>query len=135
MSAARWTSADLAALQSKRLDKKAKAQPKVRTNDKIDVFLILCQQEGLPVPVREFKFHPVRKWRIDYYFERGDKRLALEVEGGAWTQGRHTRGAGFVRDMEKYNAIIEAGIALIRVTPSQLMKTETVEQIKRILQC
>ena len=96
-------------------------------------FFALCEALGLPEPQPEYKFHEERKWRIDYFFEANGIRVALEVEGGVWTNGRHTRGAGFLKDMEKYNALSEAGIWLVRTTPSELLKVKTVELIKRIL--
>lgn len=133
MSAARWTTAQLKHYRDRNLTAKIKRRPKVRKVDKIDLFSVYCVQSGLPEPEREKRFHPVRRWRIDYYFERDGRRVALEVEGGAWTQGRHTRGAGFIADMDKYNAITAAGIALIRRTPSQLMTDETIQIIKKIL--
>ena len=57
---------------------------------------------GLPEPVREFKFHPTRRWRFDFAWP--DHKVAAEVEGGTWTGGRHTRGSGFEKDCHKYNA-------------------------------
>lgn len=75
-------------------------------------------EEIFPGVVAEHRFHPVRKWRFDYAWP--DKRVALEVEGGAWIQGRHTRGAGFVKDLEKYNTAAAAGWTVIRVTPQML---------------
>jgi very-short-patch-repair endonuclease len=78
----------------------------------------------------EYKFHPVRKWRFDYCIHV--LKLAIEVEGGAYTQGRHTRGAGFISDCEKYNSATCLGWRLIRVTPSQLMTMQTIEYIKQI---
>src|SRR6188768_3013853 len=67
-----------------------------------DLFTALCKAEGLPVPIREFEFHPIRKWRADYAFPA--QRVLVEIDGGVWTQGRHTRGAGFIEDQRKTNA-------------------------------
>lgn len=79
------------------------------------------------VPIPEYKFHPTRKWRIDYAFP--DVKLAVEIEGGVWTRGRHTRGAGFKGDMEKYNALTEAGWHLLRYEPKKI----DYDQIKRVI--
>ncbi len=51
-------------------------------------------------------------------------RVAVEVEGGAFIQGRHSRGAGFLKDMEKYNTLACLGYRLIRVTPRQMANGE-----------
>lgn len=73
---------------------------------------------GLPAgAVAEYRFNPTRRWRFDWAWP--DARIALEIEGGAWTQGRHTRGSGFLADMEKYNAAGLAGWRVFRVTPQQ----------------
>lgn len=133
LSAARWTSDQLKTFRSGRLDAEAKRRPKVKRSEKIDPFLQVCKVFGLPEPHREYKFHPTRRWRIDYLFEHNGRRVALEVEGGVWRGGRHTNPAGFMKDMDKYNAISAAGIVLLRTTPGELMKTETIELVKRTL--
>lgn len=46
--------------------------------------------------------------------------MAIEIEGSVWTKGRHTRGSGFLADMEKYNALAERGILLFRVPAHQI---------------
>ena len=94
-------------------------------------FLALLAQAGLPVPIPEFRFHPTRKWRADYAW--ADAKLALEVEGGVWTRGRHLRGAGFLADIEKYNALACAGWRLLRVTPDQLATGRAVLMIAECL--
>lgn len=76
-------------------------------------------QLGLPAPVREFQFCPPRKWKIDFAWP--EYKLALEVEGGAFIQGRHVRGVGFKGDIEKYNEIQMQGYILFRIMPDQLM--------------
>lgn len=85
----------------------------------------------IPLPVTEHKFHPTRKWRFDYCWV--DKKIALEVEGGVFTQGRHTRGSGFMGDMEKYNNAVLLGYRVIRTTPSLLLSKENIELIKQLI--
>jgi len=79
-------------------------------------FLSLLRQRELPQPVAEFRFHPERRWRIDFCWP--ELKVALEVEGGALSGGRHTSGMGFVKDMEKYNELSLHGYTLIRCIPS-----------------
>jgi len=83
----------------------------------------------LPVPVREYRFHPARRWRVDYAWP--DHKLAVEIEGAVWCQGRHTRGSGFVKDIEKYNALTLAGWSLLRFTPAQVRSGECYQAIHR----
>lgn len=79
---------------------------------------------------KEYKFHSKRKWRFDYC--NIETKTAIEIEGGAWTSGRHTRGKGFIGDMEKYNASIELGWVVLRYTPSQMAEIKTFEQIQKV---
>lgn len=87
---------------------------------------------GLPAPVREFRFHPGRKWRFDFAWPEHDK-VALEVEGAIWTKGRHTHPMGFMADMEKYNEAALMGWTLIRVTGDHIKKGEALKLIERAL--
>jgi very-short-patch-repair endonuclease len=91
----------------------------------------LLRSVGLPAPVREHRFHPVRRWRFDYAWP--SEKVALEVEGGVWTGGRHTRGAGFVADIEKYNAATVAGWRVVRVVPGKLCASATVGMLESLL--
>jgi very-short-patch-repair endonuclease len=85
------------------------------------------QSLGITQPTPEFKFHPTRKWRIDYAWP--DIKLAVEIEGAIWKNGRHTRGSGFSKDIEKYNMLTELGWQLLRYEPSKIDYL----QIKRIV--
>jgi len=62
--------------------------------------------------VPEFGFCKWRKWRADFAFP--EHRLLIEVDGGVWTQGRHTRGAGYIADCEKFNAAAMLGWRVLR---------------------
>lgn len=83
---------------------------------------------GLPAPETEYKFHADRKWRFDYAWS--DAKVALEVEGGIWSGGRHTSARGFLKDMEKYNAAASLGWKVLRTTPSELLRLATVKMVK-----
>ena len=90
---------------------------------------ILTKETGVQF-VSEFRFHPERRWRFDYCCP--DLKIAIEIEGGAFTNGRHTRGKGFIADMEKYNNAVLLGYKLLRFTPSQKHKSDSINQIKML---
>ena len=83
-----------------------------------DTFAVVVTAAGLPAPIREYCFAPPRRWRFDLAWP--SLRLALEIEGGVWTGGRHVRGVGFERDAEKYNAATLAGWRVLRVTTGMI---------------
>lgn len=91
-----------------------------------------CGYAGLPKPEREYRFAPPRRWRFDFSWK--EHKLAVEVEGGAWTRGRHTRGAGFLGDIEKYNAATLLGWRVIRVTPQQVADGTALTLVERALE-
>ena len=64
----------------------------------------------------EFKFHPERKWKADFAIP--SRMLLIEIDGGAFSAGRHTRGMGFINDMEKLNAAACLGYRVLRFIPS-----------------
>lgn len=86
---------------------------------------------GLPAPLIEYKFHPVRRWRFDYYFPQ--QKVALEVQGGIFIQGRHSRGASLLKEYEKLNEAAAMGIRMLYCTPQQLKKGEILPVLKRAL--
>lgn len=72
----------------------------------------------IPAPHPEYKFHPVRKWRIDYAWP--ETKVAVEIEGGVWNGGRHVQPRGFIKDIEKYNSMALCGWLLLRFTPDKI---------------
>ena len=94
-------------------------------------FKALLQHHKLPMPEEELRFAPPRKWRFDYAWSHAS--IALEVDGGVWTRGRHTRGSGFLKDMEKFNRAAVLGWGVLRVTPKTLAKMDTIRMLKEVL--
>lgn len=87
--------------------------------------------EHLPAPVRELQFHPTRKWRADFAWL--EQALLAEFEGAIFGKGRHTRGAGFSDDSEKYNAAVLLGWRLLRFTERQIKDGSAVKTIAAAL--
>lgn len=57
-----------------------------------------------PPFVREYEFDELdnRKWRFDFAWPAF--RVAVEIHGATFVQGRHTRGLGIAKDAEKARA-------------------------------
>lgn len=92
-----------------------------------------CRLAGLPIPVREYTFHPTRKWRFDHVFL--DAKLAVEVEGGVFLKegSRHSRGAGFRKDCIKYAEGLILGWRVLRVLPEHIIDGTALTWCDRIL--
>jgi very-short-patch-repair endonuclease len=82
--------------------------------------------------VREHRFHSVRRWRFDFAIPH--QKIAIEIEGGIYTQGRHTRGSGFSKDCEKYNTATVMGWAVLRF-PANEVGADSVQYIKELIRC
>ncbi len=75
----------------------------------------------------EFKFHPTRKWRSDYYIPK--LKLLIEKEGGIYTGQAHGSIKGILRDIEKYNMATILGYSVLRFQPKDLLTQNTLEMI------
>lgn len=84
-----------------------------------------------PHAVAELRFAPPRRWRFDMALPT--YLIAIEVEGGLFSGGRHTRGAGALADMEKYNAATVRGWRLLRFAPSQLKGSAWLAVVKEAI--
>lgn len=78
-----------------------------------EVFAMQLRAVGLGDYEREYMFHPLRKWRFDFCFP--DKMVALEVEGGIYSRGRHVTPAGFIEDCLKYDEAALLGWKVLRL--------------------
>lgn len=96
-----------------------------------ETLLFQIQVLGLPAPIREFRWHPTRRWRFDFAWP--SILIAVEVEGGTWSGGRHVRGGGFEADCEKYNEAALAGWIVLRVTGSMIKEGRAIRLIERAL--
>lgn len=85
----------------------------------------------LAEPLREYRFHPERRWRFDVAWP--ERMLAIEVDGGVWTGGRHTTGQGFTNDCEKLNHAALLGWRVLRFTPGMIQSGIALQMIETAL--
>jgi hypothetical protein len=108
------------------------APPKRGTGEDLPLLLkTQVEMIGLPSPVREFRFSQQRRWRFDLAWL--DQKVAIEVDGGGFMNGRHSRGKGIEGDCEKYAAALIAGWTVLRVTPKHLKSGEAVTWAETLL--
>lgn len=85
----------------------------------------------LPIPEREYRFDPVRRWRFDFCWPAF--RLAVEVEGLTPAGGHHQRMAGYEGDLDKYNAAAAAGWQVLRFTGTHVRTGAAIRRIEDAL--
>jgi hypothetical protein len=94
-----------------------------------DFCVNLQVQTGFEV-VCEHRFHPKRLWRFDFAIL--ELKVALEVQGGLFTNGRHSRGTGYINDIDKFNEAQLLGWSVYQCQPTELL-TKGLDVIKRAI--
>jgi hypothetical protein len=95
------------------------------------IFLAALAQAGIPAPVAEYKFHPVRRWRFDFCWL--EQKVYLEINGGIFILGRHSRGPALLKEWEKIAAATAMGFRPLFCQPSDCAKAATIDAIKAAL--
>ncbi len=99
-------------------------------NDLEIEFLQQIKLAGLPEPIREHRFSE-RRWRFDFAYP--DRKIAVEVHGATWANGRHNRGKGFASDREKMNTAQMLGWLVIEVTADHVKSGLALQWLEEIL--
>lgn len=92
---------------------------------------------GIETPETEYKFHPIRRWRLDYAWI--NQKIGVEIQGGIWIKGLSGRGgahslpSNIIRDMEKDNEAQKLGWRIFKFTPQELKKGIAQNFMKSIL--
>lgn len=96
-----------------------------------DNLLFQVRAARLPAPTPEYRFDPIRRWRLDLAWP--ERKVYVEVDGGTWVGGRHNRGAGYERDCEKLNAACVAGWRGLRVTTAMVKDGRALTAVEQAL--
>lgn len=95
--------------------------------------MLALQFRALRIEVeREYRFHNTRRWRFD--FALPGPKLAIEIEGGLYNGGRHTRGKGYEQDLEKYQAAMLDGWTVYRCSPGMVKTGDAVRTVQKLLE-
>ena len=100
-----------------------------RKGDAVQLLALDLLAAGLE-PEREFRFCE-RRWRFDFAFPA--QKVAIEVDGGTWTGGRHTSGAGFAADLVKLNRATVLGWRCLRYTSTMIREGGVLDDIEAVL--
>jgi len=87
---------------------------------------------GLPEPIREYQAIKGRKFRFDFAWL--EHRLLVEVNGGTYTKGAHSTGAGIARDYEKCNLGVLQGWRVLLFDGKAVKDGTAVEVIRQALE-
>lgn len=115
-----------------RREKRRVSVKKVKTASEGEAVLSLHLKAHNIEFVQEFRFNPERKWRADFHLV--DTKILIEVEGGVWSNGRHTRGKGYIGDMEKYNSAAVLGYKVLRFSTEQVKSGKAIEEIRQLME-
>ncbi len=72
-----------------------------------------CSEKGMKL-MEEYRFHPERKWRADYFI--GELKCVIEYEGLFSETSRHTTAKGYSGDTDKYREAAKIGLTVLRYT-------------------
>lgn len=79
----------------------------------------------------EYAFCSTRRWRADHANET--IRTLIEVDGGVWTGGRHSRGKGQEADNEKLNTAAVYGWFVLRYSTQQFASGIWIEEVLTLM--
>ena len=63
-----------------------------------------------------------------------ERKLLVEVQGGQWTRGRHTRGTGFEADCRKYSWYAILGYRVLFATPTMIEDGTVIDLLRKELE-
>lgn len=81
-------------------------------------FDTLWMQVGGQSLTTEHRFDTERKFRFDRAYL--EAKVAIEIDGATWANGRHTREPGYSHDCEKINLAQSQGWLVFRLTRPML---------------
>ena len=88
------------------------------------------QLVGLPTPEREYRFAPPRRYRADFAYP--EQKILVEVQGGIYTRGAHSRGIGLERDYEKLNLAQILGYKVFQFSRKMIESGEAITILEKL---
>lgn len=92
---------------------------------------VRLERAGLPLGVGQYRFVPGRLYRFDRAYP--SQMVAVEIQGGVWVNGAHSRGSGVQRDCLKLSLGAALGWRVLPVTREMIESGLAVELIRQAL--
>ena len=108
---------------AKKLPRKKSASP---LEEEFRHLWMLLDSDNLYPFQPEFRFCPGRRFRFDFAWPAC--HVAVELDGGTFSQGRHNRPSGFAKDCEKNNLACDQGWTVFHLCTGQV----TLEEVTKI---
>lgn len=125
----RWTEADVAAFQKRRGAPAVKVVKPIERRSKLEIALLAqIEAESLPKPHCEYRWHPTRKWRLDFAWPQEGRSVGVEVQGMV-----HRIKARFKADIEKRAELLLAGWRVLEVDGDSIRDGRALAWVKRLL--
>jgi hypothetical protein len=99
--------------------------------EELFAYQLRCQGDHFPLPERQYRFHDTRKWAFDFAWPFHG--VAVEIEGGIHTNGRHVRARGFSDDCVKYNEAALLEWIVLRLTEVHLRDLTGLRWLERAI--
>jgi hypothetical protein len=96
-----------------------------------ELFALHLRANGIEFE-REFRFFQGRKWRSDFYIPM--IHTLVEIEGGVWVFGRHSRGKGYSSDLEKINRATIMGYRYLRYTTTMVELGHAINEVLEVVE-
>lgn len=111
------------------------------------LFMQQCASDLAELPEREYVFARPRRWRFDFAWPNTPRTInapwrgtawdgagiAVEIEGGIWIKGAHTRGKHFESDARKYNEATRRGWRVYRFSAGMVESGEAIAFMREVL--
>lgn len=93
--------------------------------------LTRLERFGVPLGEGQYRFVPGRLYRFDRAWPA--QMVAVEIQGGLWVNGAHSRGSGVERDCVKLSIAAALGWRVLPVSKAMIEDGQAVELIAQAL--
>lgn len=114
-------------------DKPSKAAKLPKLSEPEERLAFHMRAEGIKNFVRQFKWHPERKFLADFAWP--ELKLIVEVQGGVHIRGArsHTGRKGYEQDRARTNEAVILGYRILEFTPHQIKNGYAIRTVRRAL--
>lgn len=93
--------------------------------------LTRLERHGLPIGEGQHRFVPGRQYRFDRCWPV--QLVAVEIQGGLWVNGAHSRGSGVERDCLKLSMAAALGWRVLPISKAMIESGQAISLIRQAL--